>query len=77
MLVPEDNAGRPHVLALEEEAGRAEGQGHPARGARARGGGWLMTPEDEAGCPKVPMLEEVAVAPDVLAEEADRPEIFT
>ena len=37
----------------------------------------VLAPEDEAGSPKMPTLEEEAVGPDVLADEAGRPEVFT
>ena len=37
----------------------------------------VLASEDKDGCPKVPTLEEEAVAPDVLADEAGRPEVFT
>ena len=39
VLAPEDNTGRLHVLALEEEAGCAGGQSRPPRGSRTGGGG--------------------------------------
>ena len=46
---------------MEDETGRPE----------------VLAPEDKAGCQKVPTVEEEAVAPDVLADEAGRPEVFT
>ena len=78
MLAPEDNTGRPHVLALEEEAGGAGGQSRSAN---------VLVPEEddrrpevfvsEDDWPKVLTLEEEAFAPDVLEDEAGRPEVFT
>ena len=37
----------------------------------------VLTPGDEAGWPKGPTLEEEAVTPDVVADEARRPEVFS
>ena len=36
----------------------------------------MLAPEDEAGRQKVLTLEEEVFAPDVLAVEAGRPEVF-
>ena len=61
LAAPEDKASRPEAFASEDGAGRPE----------------VLVPGDEAGWPKVLTLEEGAVVPDVLADEARRPEVFT
>ena len=83
MLAPEDNTGRPYVLALEEEAGCAGGQGRvgqqevPALEDEA-GRPEVFASEDEAGRPQVLALEDEAGWPKVLTleEEAVAPDVL-
>ena len=85
VLAPEENAGRPHVLAPEDKVGRQEVLAQEEEDGRHEvfasedevGRPELLIPEYEASWPKMLTLEEEVVAPDVLADEARRPEVFT